>query len=69
MRCVLVTGNHDLDSDLGLDDPVGLRFKGLDLVMTLHAEAQRRRLAWAEGDQRGVQVPVFSLEIFCLESE
>lgn len=66
---VLVTGDYDLDSDLGLDNPVCLRFEGLDLVMSLHTEAQRWGLAWAERDQRGVQIPVFSLKVLGLESE
>lgn len=49
-QCVFNINNYDLDSDLGLDDPVCLRFEGLDLVMTLHTETQCRGLAWAERD-------------------
>lgn len=60
--------NYDLDADLGLDDEVCLRFEGLDLVMALHTEPQRRSLAWAERNQRGVQIPIFSLKILGLES-
>lgn len=48
--CAFVTGNYNLDADLGLDDPVRLRFKGLDLVMPFHTEPQCRGLAWAERD-------------------
>lgn len=59
----------DLDIDLGLDDPVCLRFEGLDLVMAFHTEPQCRCLARAERDQRGVQIPVFSLKILGLEPE
>lgn len=61
--------NYALDADLGLDDPVCLRFEGLDLVMALHAEPQSRSLTRAERDQGGVQIPVFSLKILGLESE
>lgn len=61
--------NYVLEAGLGLDDPVRLRFEGLDLVMALYAEPQRRSLTRAERDQRGVQIPVFSLKILGLESE
>lgn len=66
---VFVTDNSDLNADLGLDDPVHLRFKGLDLIMALHTEAQRRCLTWTKGDQRGIQISVFPLKIFGLEPE
>lgn len=66
---LLSIDNYDLDADLGLDDPVCLRFEGLNLVMALHTEPQCRSLARAERDQRGVQIPVFSLKILGLEPE
>lgn len=34
-------------ADLCINDPVGLGFEGLYLVMTLHAEPKGRGLAWA----------------------
>jgi len=54
---------------LGLQDPVRLRFEGLDLVVALHTEAQRRGLARAERDQGRVQVAVLTLEVLGLEPE
>lgn len=33
---------------LGLKNPVSLRFKGLNLVMTFHTEAKSRGLAWSK---------------------
>lgn len=56
-------------SYLGLDDPVGLWFKGLYLVMAFHAEAESRGLARSKWNQGGIEVAIFALEILGLKTE
>mmetsp|Transcript_90300 Transcript_90300/g.258399 ORF Transcript_90300/g.258399 Transcript_90300/m.258399 type:complete len:310 (+) Transcript_90300:1260-2189(+) len=54
--------------DLDVDRVEGLRLEACDLVVPLHAEPQRWRLAWAVRDQVRVQVAVLPLEVLRLES-
>lgn len=56
-------------TDLCLYDPVCFRFEGLDLVMTFHTEPQCGSLTGTKRDQGGVQIPIFSLEVFGLETK
>ena len=43
--------------------PVLFGLEGLDLVVPLHTEAERRRLAGPVGDERGVQITVPALSM------
>mmetsp|Transcript_13705 Transcript_13705/g.54236 ORF Transcript_13705/g.54236 Transcript_13705/m.54236 type:complete len:263 (+) Transcript_13705:1297-2085(+) len=49
------------------EGPIGLRHKGLDLVVPRHAEAQRWSLTRAVADEPSVEVAVLSLEVVRLE--
>lgn len=52
---------------LRLEDPVSLCFKRLDLVMSLHAEAECGGLTGAKRDQGRIQIAIFALKILCLK--
>lgn len=53
---------HIHPADLCADDPVRLRFEGLNLVVPIHAEAKGGGLARAIGNQSAVQVSIFTLQ-------
>jgi len=51
-----------------LEYPVRFRLESLDLIVPLDTEPQGRRLTRSVRDEGGVQISVFALEKFCLES-
>lgn len=52
---------------LRLEDPVGLWFKRLDLIMTFYTEAKCWGLARSKRDQGRIQIAIFALKIFSLK--